>query len=120
MTAPDLMPLEDDDLAALAAALRGMPHVSDQLAYWIVQALCAVVGEQQWRTEDDHPDPPPWPTVSGLPITALAAIVGALDRLTAQRPGNRQLHVFVQAATAAVLAVVRARIAAVRERQRRQ
>lgn len=118
MTTPDLEPLELDELAALAAALRGLPYVSDVLAYWAVLALVAVVGERDWRLVDDCQDPPPWPAVDRLGLCDLAAIVAALDVLDAKHPDNSPLATFVHAATLQVLAVVAARIDA--SRQRRQ
>lgn len=118
MTTPDLETLELDELAAVAAALRGLPYVSDVLAYWAAQALVAVVGERDWRVLDDHPDPPPWPPVDHLGLCDLAAIVAALDVLDAKNPDNSPLATFVHAATMQVLAEVQARIDA--SRQRRQ
>lgn len=117
MKLPDLQALELDELAAVAAALRGLPYVSDVLAYWAVLALVAVVGERDWRLVDEYPDPPSWPAVDRLGLCDLAAIVAALDVLDAKHPDNSPLAAFVQAATMQVLAVVQARIDASRQRR---
>lgn len=104
MTAPDLQPLELRELDAVAAALRGMPYLSDQLSRWAVLAVCAVVGEQEWRTEDEHPDPPSWPPVDRLTLCELVAVWQVADRLPAK---TRQLDVFAGEVRVAVLTVVR-------------